>query len=93
MAKVVGNLRVTAKPASEGVKPHFELMFIPYAGRMNTRPAQATSYDDLVALLQDLKFGEDEATNWAGKARSQGVIIISSFERQDSLLREKGLLG
>ena len=93
MAKVIGNLRVTAKPAAEGVKPHFELMFIPYAGRMNTRPAQATSYDDLVALLQDLKFGEDEATSWAGKARSQGVIIISSFERQDSLLRAMGLLA
>ncbi len=93
MPKVIGNLRVTAKPAAEGVKPHFELMFLPYAGRMNTRPAQASTYDDLVAFLQDLKFGEDEATSWAGKARSQGVIIISSFERQDSLLREKGLLA
>jgi hypothetical protein len=93
MPKVIGNLRVTAKPAAEGVKPHFELMFIPYAGRMNTRPAQAGNYDDLVSFLQDLKFGEDEATSWAGKARSQGVIIISSFERQDSLLREKGLLA
>lgn len=93
MAKLIGNLRITAKPAAEGTKAHFELVFLPYAGRLNTRPAQATSYDDLVSFLQDLKFGEDEATRWAGKARSQGVIIISSVERTDSLLREKGLIA
>lgn len=92
MAKLIGNLRITAKPAAEGVRAHFEVMFLPYAGRVNTRPAKANTYDDLVSLLQDLKFGEDEATRWAGKARSQGVIIIDSVERQDSLLREKGLL-
>jgi hypothetical protein len=81
MAKLIGNLRITAKPAAEGVKAHFEVVFLPYAGRLNTRPAMAHTYDDLVSLLQDLKFGEDEATRWAGKARSQGVIIIDSFER------------
>ncbi|HET6206610.1 MAG TPA: hypothetical protein VFD98_07365 [Terracidiphilus sp.] len=93
MAKLIGNLRITARPAVEGAKAHFELVFLPYAGRLNTRPAQAASYDDLVSLLQDLKFGEDEATRWAGKARSQGVIIIDSFERTDALLREKGLIA
>lgn len=93
MAKVIGNLRITAKAAAEGVKPHFELMFLPYAGRMATRPAKATTYDELVSFLQDLKFDEDDATRWAGKARSQGVIIIDSVERQDSLLRDKGLLA
>jgi hypothetical protein len=92
MAKLIGNLRITAKPAAEGVKAHFELMFLPFAGRLATRPARAATYDELVALLQDLKFGEDEATGWAGKARSQGIIIIASVERQDSLLREKGLI-
>lgn len=93
MAKLIGNLRITAKAEAEGVKPHFELMFMPYAGRLKTQPAKAHTYDELVGFLQDLKFGEDEATRWAGKARSQGVIIIDSFERQDSLLREKGLLA
>jgi hypothetical protein len=93
MAKLIGNLRITARPAAEGAKAHFELVFLPYAGRLNTRPAQAASYDDLVSLLRDLKFGEDEATRWAGKARSQGVIIIDSFERTDTLLREKGLIA
>ena len=55
--------------------------------------ALAESYDALVALLSDLKFDEDSATRWAGKARAQGVILIDSFERTDSLLREKGLLA
>ena len=51
MAKLIGNLRITAKPAAEGVKAHFELVFLPYAGRLNTRPAQASNYDELVSLL------------------------------------------
>jgi hypothetical protein len=93
MAKVIGNLRITAKPAAEGVKAHFEVVFLPYAGRFNTRPAKANTYDELVSLLQDLKFGEDDATRYAGKARAQGVIIIDSFERVDTLLKEKGLLA
>ncbi len=93
MAKLMGNLRITAKPASEGVKAHFEVVFLPYAGRLNTLPVKAHSYDELVTLFQDLKFGEDEATRWAGKARAQGVIIINSVERADSLLREKGLIA
>ena len=93
MAKLIGNLSITAKPPPGGANAHFELVFLPYAGRLNTRPAQAASYDELVSFLQDLKFGEDEATRWAGKARSQGVIIIDSFERTDTLLREKGLIA
>ena len=93
MAKLIGNLRITAVPASEGVKAHFEVMFVPYAGRLTTKPAKAHSYDELVALLSDLKFNEDDSTRWAGKARSQGVILIDSFERADTLLREKGLIA
>jgi len=93
MAKLIGNLRITAVPASEGARAHFEVVFLPYAGRLNTRPAKAHTYDELVALLSDLKFSEDDSTRWAGKARSQGVIIIDSVERTDALLREKGLLA
>jgi hypothetical protein len=92
MAKLMGNLRITANPGSETVRPHFEVVFVPYAGRLNTKPAKASSYDDLVALLLDLKFNEDDATRWAGKARSEGVVLINSCERTDTLLREKGLL-
>ena len=93
MAKLIGNLRITAKPASEGVKAHFEVVFVPYAGRLNTRPVMASTYDELVSLLADLKFSEDDSTRWAGKARSQGIILIDSFERPDTLLRAKGLLA
>ena len=92
MAKLIGNLRVTAVPAKEGVKAHFEVVFMPYAGRLNTRPATANTYDELVSLLSDLKFSEDESMRWAGKARAQGLILIDRFERADTLLREKGLL-
>ena len=92
MAKLVGNLRITAIPASGGVRPRFEVVFVPYAGRLNTKPATAGTYDDLVALLMELKFSEDDSTRWAGKVRAQGLILIDSFEGTDTLLREKGLL-
>jgi hypothetical protein len=93
MAKLMGNLRVTAVPASGGTRPHFEVVFVPYAGRLNTKPATAGTYDELVSLLMELKFSEDESTRWAGKARSQGLILIDSVERTETLLREKGLLS
>lgn len=93
MAKLVGNLRITAIPASTGARPHFEVVFMPYAGRFNTKPVTADTYDDLVALLMDLKFSEDDSARWAGKARAQGLILIDSVERTDGLLREKGLLA
>jgi hypothetical protein len=92
MAKLMGNLRISAIPASAGVRPHFEVVFLPYSGRLNTTPAKAESYDDLVTLLMDLKFSEDDSTRWAGKARAQGIILIDSVERTDMLLRERGLL-
>lgn len=93
MAKLMGNLRITAVPASAGTRPHFEVVFVPYAGRLSTKPATAGSYDDLVSFLMELKFSEDDSARWAGKARSQGLILIDSVERTDSLLREKGLLA
>jgi hypothetical protein len=93
MAKLIGNLRITAIPASANTRSHFEVVFMPYAGRMKTTPATAGTYDELVALLMDLRFSEDDSTRWAGKARSQGLILIDSFERADTFLREKGLLA
>ena len=93
MAKLTGNLRITAKPASSGSRPHFEIEFVPYAGRLNTLAATVGSYDELVSFLIDLRFSEEDATRWAGKARSQGLVLIDSFERADSLLHEKRLLA
>lgn len=92
MAKLIGNLRITAVPASEGVRAHFEVVFVPYAGRLNTKPAMAHTYDELVALLSDLKFSEDDSTRYAGRVRSQGVILVPSFERPETFLRDKGLV-
>jgi hypothetical protein len=92
MAKLMGNLRITAIASSAGIRPHFEVVFVPYAGRLNTKPVSADSYDDLVSLLMDLKFSEDDSARWAGKARSQGLILIDSVERSDLILRERGLL-
>lgn len=93
MAKRMGNLRIAAHPASEAARAHFEVAFVPYAERLNTRPVTVGTYDDLVTLLIDLKFSEDDATRWAGKARAQGLVLIDSCERTDELLREKGLLA
>ena len=93
MAKLTGNLRITTVPASAGNKPYYEVAFVPYAGRLATKPVKAGSYDDLVTILMDLKLNEDDAMRWAGKARSQGVVLIASVERTDTLLREQGLLA
>jgi hypothetical protein len=93
MAKLMGNLQIKVNPGSEGERPHFDVTFVPYAGRLNTKAARANNHDELVALLTELKIGEDEASKWAGRARSQGVVLIPSFERTDTLLKEMGLLA
>jgi hypothetical protein len=93
MAKVMGNLRITTNPASEGLSSHFEVVFVPYAGRLNTVPVKVAQLDELVSLLINLKISEDEATRWAGKTRTQGVVLIPSVERTEILLKEYGLLA
>jgi hypothetical protein len=93
MAKVAGTIRVDAHPASSKEAAYFEVVFVPYSGRLDTRPAKITDLDDLVALLMNLKLSEDEATRWAGKARTQGVVLIAGVERTDVQLRENGLLA
>lgn len=93
MQKLMGNLQIKVNPGSQGERPHFEVSFVPYAGRLNTKPAKANSHDDLVSLLTDLKLSEDDAQKWAGRARSQGVVLIPSFERTDAQLKEMGLLA
>lgn len=93
MAKLIGNLRITAKPGDEELRPHYEIVFLPYAGRLNTQPVRVESYDDLVSFLIGIHISEDEATRWAGKSRSQGLVLIPNLERTDSQLRESGLLS
>jgi hypothetical protein len=93
MAKLIGNLRISAVPGSEGKKPHYAVEFLPYTGRLKTQPATAQSFDDLVALLTELRIEEDEANRYAGQIRVQGTILVPNFERTDSFLKEQKLLG
>jgi hypothetical protein len=93
MAKVTGTIRINANPGSPATVGHFEVVFVPYAGRLNTKPVKVSDLDDLVTLLMNLKISEDEATRWAGKARTQGVVLISGVERTEAQLQENGLLA
>ena len=93
MAKLIGNIRITASAGSEGTPPHFEIVFVPYSGRLNTKTVSVPTYDDLVAFLIEIRISEDEATRWAGRVRTGGVVLIPNIERNDSLLRENGLLA
>jgi hypothetical protein len=92
MAKLIGNIRITGVAAAEGAPPHYEIVFLPYAGRLNTKTVSVPTYDDLVAFLMEIRISEDEATRWAGRVRSGGVVLIPNVERNDSMLRESGLL-
>lgn len=93
MAKLMGTLRITANPASEGAVAHFEVVFVPYAGRHSTKPVIIKNLDDLKALLMELRMGEDEASRWVGKTRGQGVVLIAGLERTELQLKENGLLA
>jgi hypothetical protein len=93
MAKVTGTIRINANPGSATARSFFEVTFVPYAGRLSTIAVKVNHLDDLVSLLINLKIDEDEATRWAGKARSQGVVLIAGIERTDAQLRDNGLLA
>ena len=92
MKKLIGNIRITPKAATNTTGPHFEVTFVPYVGRLNTTAVRVTSHDDLVAFLIGIKISEDEASRWAGRARGD-VVLIPSVERSEELLKENGLLG
>jgi hypothetical protein len=92
MAKLTGNIRITPNPGNETRGPHFEVDFVPYHGRYNTQTVRVTTQDDLVAFLIEIKFSEDDAGRWAGRARSS-VVLIPSVERNEALLKENGLLA
>ena len=93
MTKLMGTIRITPNPGSETSRPHFEIVFVPYHGRFNTPAVKVSTHDELVQFLIGIRISEDEATRWAGQARSQGVVLISGFERTEAQLRESGLLA
>jgi hypothetical protein len=92
MKKLIGNIRITPNAGNETMGPHFEVVFVPYAGRINAKTVRITSHDDLVAFLISIKISEDDASRWAGRARGD-VVLIPSIERTEDLLKENGLLG
>lgn len=93
MQKLIGTIRISPSPGSETERPHFEVVFVPYHGRLNTQVVKVTTHEDLVTFLMEIKMSEDEASRWAGKARSQGVVLISGVERSEAQLRESGLIA
>jgi hypothetical protein len=93
MIKLMGTIRITPSPGSATSKAHFEVVFVPYHGKFNTPTLQVANHDELVQFLMNIKISEDEASRWAGKARSQGVVLISGVERTEAQLKESGLLA
>lgn len=92
MKKLIGNIRITPNSGTETMGPHFEVVFVPYAGRVNAQTVRVSSHDDLVAFLISIRISEDDAARWAGRARGD-VVLIPSVERSEELLKENGLLG
>ncbi len=92
MKKLIGNIRISPNPGTETMGPHFEVVFVPYVGRLNTQTVRITSHDELVAFLIGIKISEDEASRWAGRARGD-IVLIPSVERSEELLKENGLLA
>jgi hypothetical protein len=92
MKKLIGNIRITPNAGTETMGPHFEVVFVPYAGRINAQTVRITSHDDLVSFLTGIKISEDEASRWAGRAKGS-VVLIPSVERSEELLKENGLMA
>jgi hypothetical protein len=92
MKKLIGNIRITPNAGTDTMGPHFEVVFVPYAGRIDAQTVRLTSHDDLVSFLTGIKISEDEASRWAGRAKGS-VVLIPSVERSEDLLKENGLLA
>lgn len=92
MTKLNGTLRITPNSGSGKLGPHFEIVFVPYHGRVNAQTVRVATHDELVKFLVGIKLSEDEASRWAGRARSD-VVLIPSLERTESQLKDSGLLA
>lgn len=92
MKKLSGTLKITVHPAVEGARAHYGVVFVPYVGRMNTPLVKVQTHEELGNFLVDLRLAEDDAMRWAGKARIEGIVLISPFEASDTQLKEAGLL-
>jgi hypothetical protein len=92
MKKLIGTVRVTPNPGDETTLPHFDVVFAPYSGKMETPTVEVNTYDELVDFLISIRISEDEAARWAGRAKAS-VVLIPNIERPEQLLRDCGLVG
>lgn len=92
MTKLNGNLRIARSVEAEKSRPHFEVSFVPYLGRVKTQLVKLHSQDDVVEFLMKVKISEDESARWAGKAQSEGIVLIPNVQLTEDQLRENGLI-
>ncbi|MGH9432495.1 MAG: hypothetical protein ACRD3T_13220 [Terriglobia bacterium] len=92
MTKLNGNLRIARSAESEKSRPHFEVSFVPYAGRVKTQAVRLAGQDDVVEFLMKVRISEDESSRWAGKAQSEGIVLIPDVHLTEDQLRENGLI-
>lgn len=92
-AKVIGTIRIAPNAGDASTKPHYEISFVPFAGRLNTKIVRVNTHEDLVAFLIEMRLPEDEASRWAGRARGEGVVLITGVERTEAILKDNGLLA
>jgi hypothetical protein len=92
MGRLTGTIRITTKAASDKSSAHFEVAFVPYSGRVTAQPVQVSTNDELVQFLIGIRLSEDDAARWAGRARSEGIVLIPSIERTEDQLKSSGLL-
>ena len=93
MAKLTGTIEIKTKGPSDSRGPCYEVSFVAYHGRLNAQPVRITTQEDLVQFLMGIRLSEDDASRWAGRARSEGVLLIPGVEATDALLKENGLLS
>jgi len=89
---MTGTIRITPSAAAGKMGPHFEIVFVPYHGMVNTQTVRVQTHDELVNFLVGIKLSEDEASRWAGRARAD-IVLIPSIERTEAQLKDSGLLA
>jgi len=92
MTKLKGNIRITTKNEPDSPGPVFNISFVPYHGRIKGLEVRITRHDELVQYLIGIRLGDDQASLWAGRARSEGVVLIPEIERSEAQLKEYGLM-
>jgi len=92
MIKLKGNIRITTKHEPDSPGPVFDIAFVPYHGRIKALEVRLTRHDELVQYLIGIRLGDDQASLWAGRARSEGVVLIPEIERSEAQLKEYGLM-